>query len=289
MYRRLKFASVALSALLAFAPAQAYDYHRGLVFNTAAGVVAANYDSDAVALFAAMSSQPSTTRKNQYQTFITSLKTAGVWTKLDVLWILWADDSQQASLNLKSPGTFTLTTSGSPTFTANLGWAGNGTDASLNTGWDAATNGVQFTQDANHFGTYTMTSTVNTQSDFGTGTVNVYRVRTRQPAGNSFCQISGAGSVTDTAPNATAPYHSICVRRDANNIFLFKDGVSNNTNAAAASAALSNVDFTGLKANNGFTDRTLGAMHMGTSLSDVEALALFNALHDFAVAVGADS
>ena len=64
-----------------------------------------------------MSVQPTNARKALIDALITSLKSAGVWAKLDVLWIPAAHDSQAGRLNWKSPGTFTLAEVSSPTFT----------------------------------------------------------------------------------------------------------------------------------------------------------------------------
>ena len=79
---------------------------------------------------------------------IRRLKAADVWAKLDVLWMLAAHDAQAGRLNWKAPASFALTEVNSPTFTADRGYAGNGTTSYLNTGWDAATNGVNFSQNS---------------------------------------------------------------------------------------------------------------------------------------------
>jgi hypothetical protein len=80
---------------------------------------------------------------------IRRLKAADIWAKLDVLWMLAAHDAQAARLNWKAPASFALTAVNSPTFTADRGYAGNGTTSYLNTGWKP-NNGVQFTQNSAH-------------------------------------------------------------------------------------------------------------------------------------------
>lgn len=81
---------------------------------------------------------------------IRSLKSNGLWDKIDVLWVLAAHDSQAAGLNWKNPATFALTSVNSPTFTIDRGYAGDGATSYLNTGWEAARDGVNITQNAAH-------------------------------------------------------------------------------------------------------------------------------------------
>lgn len=66
-------------------------------------------DSDANALFAAMTVQPNTLRKKIILSTIHSLKLAGIWNKLDALWIPAAHDRQAARLNWRNPALFELT------------------------------------------------------------------------------------------------------------------------------------------------------------------------------------
>jgi hypothetical protein len=115
--------------------------------NVVSGDGFTTYDADAQALFDAMDVQPSAARKTLYNTLINDLKAAGVWTKLDIFYILAAHDAQAARLNLKSPGTFTATESVTPpTFETDRGYTGNGTSSRLNTTWVPSTNGVNLVQ-----------------------------------------------------------------------------------------------------------------------------------------------
>jgi len=79
----------------------------------------------------------SNTDKTNYDNLICGLETDGVGCSntLDVLYILAAPDSATYLLNLCS-ASFTLTVTGTGTFTASQGWAGNGSTGFLNTGYD---------------------------------------------------------------------------------------------------------------------------------------------------------
>ena len=58
-----------------------------------------SYEAEATALFARFSTDPGTTRKDAINTCIASLKTAGVWSKLDCLYVFAAHNETDAKLN----------------------------------------------------------------------------------------------------------------------------------------------------------------------------------------------
>lgn len=75
-------------------------------------------------------------------------KAEGIWDLLDFLYVPEAEletrDRLMARTNWKSPGQFTLTEVGTLSFDGD-GFAGNGTNSYLNTGWKPNPNGVNFT------------------------------------------------------------------------------------------------------------------------------------------------
>lgn len=78
---------------------------------------------------------------------ICGLVTDGVWAKLDLLYIFAANNSTDALLNLVGSTTTSLSAT-APTFTANTGFAGNGSSATINvTGYNYST-GTNYTQNA---------------------------------------------------------------------------------------------------------------------------------------------
>lgn len=105
------------------------------------------YEPEAVTLFAAMTTQPTTYRKSVINDLILTLKNAGVWAKLDVFYVLAVADTQQSSLNWKAPASNTTTDVGSPTFTADVGIS-NGVYQSIcrDIHWTPSTQAVNFTQ-----------------------------------------------------------------------------------------------------------------------------------------------
>jgi hypothetical protein len=69
---------------------------------------------------------PSAAQQTLQNTLVTDLKTAGVWSKLDALYIMANDGSSDfGRLNWASPSAFELTNINSPTFTSNQGFTGD--------------------------------------------------------------------------------------------------------------------------------------------------------------------
>lgn len=245
-------------------------------------------NAEASTLVAAMSVAPNNARKLVIDTFVGALKTAAVWTKIDVMWVLAAHDEQAGRLNWKTPASFTLTAVNSPTFLTDRGFNGNGTTSYLDTTWDRGTNGVQCTQDNAHLAIYQHTSGGGTEIF---GDVNAsYRLAIR--AGNgilSTARMVSATSVTSPA-GGTTPLFGLARRNDAVNASYVRDGVEVVAPTAAASTTASATsDMAFLRAGNTFTTLRIAGGSLGAYLDNTESLALYNAWHDYMVAVGADT
>jgi hypothetical protein len=90
-----------------------------------------NYAIDALRLFAAMPEAPDAARMARIETAILALQSAGIWAKLDALWVMAAHGQGAALINWVAPGTHNLTAVNSITFTPNIGFTGNGTSMHL--------------------------------------------------------------------------------------------------------------------------------------------------------------
>jgi hypothetical protein len=90
---------------------------------------------------------PSAAQQTLQNTLVEDLKTAGVWSKLDALYIMANDGSREfGSLNWASPSAFALSEVSSPTFTSNEGFTGNGSSSTLDTGINMGVDTTQFNQ-----------------------------------------------------------------------------------------------------------------------------------------------
>lgn len=105
-----------------------------------------SYGEEAELLFARMTTPPSDRRKLAIDTCIKSLKSAGVWDKLDTLYMFFAADSQAACLDWRR-GTKEGTLQGSASFTADTGITGSTVAGSrFDTAFNPSSDGVNYTR-----------------------------------------------------------------------------------------------------------------------------------------------
>jgi hypothetical protein len=138
------------------------------------------------AAFLARTSGLSTTERNAYINLINGLDTDGTFSLLDVLYIFATNNTTTAALNLISTN-FTIVPHGTLTFTADMGWAGDGSTGYLDTTFNPTTaTSPNYTLTSATFAIYNQTSPGKSNGG-GTG-IN----------GSSFSQIvlGGAGSTS---------------------------------------------------------------------------------------------
>jgi hypothetical protein len=259
---------------------------------------AAGYGAEATALFAAMSVAPDDTRKGHIDTLIAALKTAGIWAKLDVLWVPAAHDVQAARLNWKDPASFTLSEVSSPTFTTDRGYTGNGTSSYLNTGWDPANNGVQHALNSASLGVYVngglATAAAVTEIGGSDGT-NAAFIQARAFTSNDviWARVNSSVSQGYALGLITTSYGlTVMNRSGASAVQAYKNGSVLDTSTAAASA-LTSRDFYLLASNNNgtpgsFSSRRVAVAFAGASLGSTEQANLDSALDTYLVAIGAN-
>jgi len=125
------------------------------------------FDSEAQDIIDNMSVTPSDARQIIINDLVVQLKDDGNWDKLDTLWVMAAHDSQAGRLDWKDPSGTLLTRINTPTFTADQGYLGDGSTSYLETGWNAQTQSVNFTQNDASFGIYLRTDLSEDRNDMG--------------------------------------------------------------------------------------------------------------------------
>jgi len=245
-------------------------------------------DADAAALVAAMTLQPGRWRKRLIERTVVALKTAGVWSKMDVLWVLAAHHEQAGRLNWKSPGTYTATVVNSVTFTTDRGFAGDGVSGALDTGF-ASSNGVQLTQNNSHLGVYQRTGGSNGNSPFSENSAS-YRLMVVGGTGTSTRGRMYSSSDLNGAAGGTQPLHGMVRRNDSTNVSVMRDGSETTGPTARTSTASGggNLRFC-VMGNSVFVTHQVAAGHAGAYLDDTESAALYAAMNAYMVAVGADT
>jgi len=241
------------------------------------------YDPDAVILFAAMTVQPDTARKEVINQLILNLKAAGIWSVLDVLYVTAAHDAQAAGLNWKAPASFVLTAVNSPTFTTDRGYAGDGTTSYLDTGW-APNNGVQFTQNSAHFGLWLRSVGAAAGNILGRATAGTPILFTPNPFGSGVQLRLNSGAAVYINPPAAAGWN-VCDRASSTTIALRKDGVEQGTAAQTSSARDSAALLIG-RAGSSFSTAQVAAASFGASIASLDS-SYYAALQTYMTAVGA--
>lgn len=248
----------------------------------------ADYDSAAVTLFAAMTTPPTEARKDAINSLIGSLKNAGLWSKLDVLQVFAAADSQAAVLNWKNPATFTAAGVNTPTFTADRGYAGNGTTSYVDTTW-APTNGVNYTQDDATVFAWSRTSGTNSNRWMGSATDTSVLLLPRT-AGSAFqYRINTTGSVTAIGSVTDGSGLFAVSRSGATATQSYRNGATLGAAGSIASTALSSSPINVGRQNTQFNPAECAVWGAGSNFSAAEHLALYNAIRTYLVDAGAAS
>lgn len=156
------------------------------------------YDTDAAAFFTA-AGITDTTQKNAVNTLVTSLKSAGVWTKMLAIYPFVGGSSSSHAVNLKTPGTYDLTFVGGVTHSLN-GVLGDGTTGYYDTG--LATN-VLSQNSASAF-IYSRSNVNNTGRDLGAadGSAGLIQISSRDGSGNLRVTVMNNGFGTIVVANS---------------------------------------------------------------------------------------
>ena len=237
-------------------------------------------NSETMALLARMTTQPSMQRRIAIDNLIGRLKTAGVWAKLDALYVLAAHEVGTAVLNWVSTN-YNLTSGTPPTFTANLYVQGNGTTQFYDTQFNPTTAvSPKYVQDSAHIGAWqvnTVTSAVmgHTGATLIPGTGPTYRLN---------------GAVGITGSGAAGAGYVTAVRGSASSLIGYYNGVENINSGSNTSAAPSNETFYICARNqttDSFSQGRLTIVHFGQSLTAGEVAAAYSAFNLYLAGIGA--
>lgn len=249
-------------------------------------------NSEAETVVNAFSVAPDDARKELIDDLVGALKTAGVWTKLDVLYLVAAHDAQAARVNWKSPGTYDLTAVNSPTFTTDRGYAGDGTTSYLTTGFDPSGGGFNYTQNSVSIGAWAR-SGADTGSLGATliGATTAFLIpRSTSDTLRGRTNQGSSSNCSDTS--ITTRFGLSVLNRSASNLTTgYRNGVAKGTYATASTALSAAAFFVGAMNNAGtpasFVDNQISAAFLGGSLDGTEQTDTYNALATYMTAVGA--
>lgn len=249
------------------------------------GIFFNGYLNTAVGRIVSSFTTPATgAREATIRNCVGALMGAGIWSKLDALYMLAAATSQAALINWKNPGVWTLAVNGTPTFTADQGYTGNGTDGLLSSSITTS----QYTQDNCHIAGFALTNSTISQYGFALTTA-VPTPRAGIKMRNSTAAQFRVSDITNTPTTKTdsVPRFFAGDRSDSANKSIYINGVFDQTVAVTSTAgALVTVNFCGDGASN-FTDGRISFGCFGASLSATQHAALNSAVRGYLQGVGA--
>lgn len=188
-------------------------------------------DAAQTTAFLSRTSGLSGTETAAYKALINGLVADATFSLLDALYILATNTAASAALNLISTS-FPLTLIGTPTFTADVGYTGNGANSGLDTGLITASN---YSQNSASLGIAIQTndtSSVGMLEIGGTGSSNFFL-----GPNFSLTSIYAANEAGFNQPAATTSKGLTAVSRTASgSVSLYKDGSSTAVNTAATSS-----------------------------------------------------
>lgn len=234
-------------------------------------------------LVARMNPAPTAARITLINNLIVSLKSAGIWTDLDVFYVLAAHDAQAARLNWKG-APYSLTEVNSPTFTTDRGYTGNGTSSYLSTGWRAS-DGVKFTLNEAGMWVWSRSNIAESIAACGVVASNGLTIFPRSATDNMAAALND--NVTTNRTNANGAGLFGASRTSAATKKYWRNGAQVGADVTAASVSLngSQVRVCGASASS-YSTREIAAFAAGASLTGKEA-DFYNALNTYMIAVGA--
>lgn len=254
---------------------------------TATGTVAA-YSAEATALFTRFTSDPGTTRKGHIDTLITALKSAGVWAKLDALYILAAHDSQAACRNWIADS-YNLTPNNSPTFTTDRGYTGNGSNMTLSTGFiPSSASSPKYVQNSGTLGAWALT-TITGLNEYiiGSSTSNVAGFNPRSSVANTLRGILNRTTALENFSTNTTSAGLSILTRTSNNATTYYQNITSKSTSSNASTGVPAVEIILLGFNSTASNHQIAVGFIGSGFNSTEVTDTYNALNTFLTAIGA--
>lgn len=237
------------------------------------------------AWIAACAIRPAPARIQLVNTLINRLLTAGIWQRLDLLYLLAAADTQCSLINIRNPGAFTAVPVNAPVFTADRGWAGDGATSYLRTQYTPSTNGANFALDDASLWLWGVQDVQDASSDIGNAGNPRASVQFRSTTNTMGLRVNdnSADAVSNTIGNGFAGGQ----RRGSADKRRWLNGSQLGATLTTASTGLPSLEQWICGVNNaGFSTRQIGAAAWGASLSGIEA-GFYDAMLAYMQGVGA--
>jgi hypothetical protein len=238
-------------------------------------------DPDAAAYASAMTVAPSAARVVLFDAFVRAIKAGGLWTRLDVLYLLAAHDGQAGRLNLMAPGLRTCTAVNSPSFVVDRGFAGDGATSYLSTGLNPGLGGTLFSLDDASLFVWSLTDLNVSAAEIGTGSGTRLLAR-------SFGALAARANTTTSTTVAVADSLGLVgwSRRSAAGHDFFRGGTVVASPVQGSESITAGVMRVGAAAST-YSARRLAVAGAGAGLDSGQIAALGAACEAYLDAVGA--
>lgn len=243
--------------------------------------------SQALTYFASLATQPTAQRKLLYCKLINALLANGVWQTRAALHIYMAAD--QATALTPLIGAAPTLTATAPTFTADHGFAGNGTSSYVNTNVNLSTSG-NYSQNSGEIAIWDLTSRGS-----GTGAeVGAYDgTTTTQIAvnngGSTYPDVNSVTPASVLAPPSTAGWFSVDRSSSSSQSFYYNGAFR--TSLPTTSSPVPNLSiYVGARAASGggaslYSTDQIGIFMAGLPLTSTQESSTYAAFHAYAQAV----
>lgn len=231
-------------------------------------------------------------RRTAWDTYAAGGKADGWWQKLDYLAVIAGENAQQELLDII--GLRTLTIHGSPTRTTDRGYAGDGVSAYIDTGFNPATMGVNYTQNSASFGGYNRTARTVGTVDMGMmGQTNAFFYPMKGSGQNQSTINANVGGSPDLATGTTSQGMWL-LNRASSTAVTIRLRAAAFSSFTRTSQALVSENFMALASNFSsvgggvldFSTDQLAVIFFGASLTTTQSDAFYNRTQTFATTVG---
>lgn len=208
------------------------------------------------------------------------LKAGGVWSKLSLLVDfggLALASSSAGLINWKAPST-ALVASGGPTYTAGLGFTGDGVDASISAGaWNTLAGGL----DSSHLGIW-LTTNANGRgkinNDFAAGASGGVYIRPNY--NGKVRSVVNHTTALDTGDVVGRLGHTVVNRSGAGALEVYRDGRQVGSGTTASTSVVT-APLTFLSYATAYSTDTIGWAHAGASLTALEVDLIYDVMMEF--------
>lgn len=252
-------------------------------------------DQDALAIFERMTTEAPPENMVAINALVTGLKNAGLWTRLDSLYVpVGAHDQQAGLLDWKRDGVSAVL-HGSAVWSAQYGFVGaTGSGSYIESKYDPAVDSTQYTQNNCSVGCYLtmLASGASLQYYFGdSGDIAPYIALAHAASGARFYTLGPNNSLAQYTPNDTEAVGLVSLDRSASNRWdVFLNGVSIDSGADASSGlASSEMYILAMRGSGGTAYYGAGARmavwYAGSSFSAVEQANIKALIDDYMAAL----